>query len=149
MKELRSFLGLVGYYHHYIERFSKIVIPLTRLTRNDVKFVWTEDCKKCFQELKEWLVTASILTIPMETGKFVIYRNSSKNGLGCVLMQNGKVIAYVSRQLKDYERNYPTHDLELAVVVFAWKLWRHYLYGERCKIYTHHKVSNISLLKRI
>ena len=64
-------------------------------------------------------------------------------------MQNGKVIAYVSRQLKDYERNYPTHDLELAAVVFAWKLWRHYLYGERCKIYTHHKVSNISLLKRI
>ena len=68
-----------------------------------------------------------------------MYSDASKCGLGCVLMQNGRIIAYASRQLKDYEKNYPTHDLELAAVVFALKIWRHYLYGERCEIYTDHK----------
>ena len=72
-------------------------------------------------------------------GGFVIYSNASRKGLGCVLMQHGKVIAYASRQLKSYEQNYPTHDLELAAVVFALKIWRHYLFGERCEIYTNHK----------
>lgn len=82
---------------------------------------------------------ASIFTIPSGLGRFVIYNDTSHKGLGCVLMQNGKAIAYASRQLKTYEQNYPTHDLELAVVVFALKIWRHYLYGERCEIYTDHK----------
>ena len=68
-----------------------------------------------------------------------MYSDASKCGLGCVLMQNGRIIAYASRQLKDYEKNYPTHDLELAAVVFALKIWRHYLYRERCEIYTNHK----------
>ena len=66
----------------------------------------------------------------------MIYSDASRKGLGCVLMQHGKVVAYASRKLKNYEQNYPTHDLELAVVVFALKIWRHYLYGERCEIYT-------------
>ena len=66
----------------------------------------------------------------------MIYSDASCKGLGCVLMQHGKVVAYASRQLKNYEQNYRTHDLELAVVVFALKIWRHYLYGERCEIYT-------------
>ncbi|PON37319.1 Ribonuclease H-like domain containing protein, partial [Parasponia andersonii] len=70
---------------------------------------------------------------------FVAYSDASKNGLGCVLMQNGKVIAYASGQLKEYEKKYPTHDLELAAVVFALKIWRHYLYREKCEIYTDHK----------
>jgi ribonuclease HI len=84
-------------------------------------------------------VTALVLALPMESGNFVVYSNASKKGLGCVLMQNGNVIAYTSLQLKLQEQNYPTHDLELAAVVFALKILRHYLYGERCEIYTDHK----------
>ena len=80
-----------------------------------------------------------MLTIPSGTGGFVIYSDASHKGLGCVLMQNGKVVAYASRQLKNYKKNYPTHDLELATVVFALKIWRHYLYVERCEIFTDHK----------
>ena len=80
-----------------------------------------------------------MLIVPDGTGNLVIYSDASKHGLGCVLMQNERVIAYASRQLKDYERNYPTHDLELAAVVFALKIWRHYLYGERIQVYTDHK----------
>ena len=85
------------------------------------------------------MVTALVLTILGNLGGFVIYSDASRKGLGCVLMQHGKIIAYASRQLKSYEQNYPTHDLELAAVVFALKIWRHYLYGERCRIYTDHK----------
>ena len=96
-------------------------------------------CERSFQELKKRLTSAPILSIPSSTRGYVIYSDVSKNGLGCVLMQNGKVITYASRQLKEYEKNYPTHDLELAVVVFALKIWRYYLYGERCEIYTDHK----------
>ncbi|XP_071925957.1 uncharacterized protein [Coffea arabica] len=90
-------------------------------------------------KLKEKLVSAPILTLPSGTEGFVIYSDASKNGLACVLMQNGKVIAYASRQLKPYEQNYPTHDLELAAVVFALKIWRHYLYGVQCEVFTDHK----------
>jgi hypothetical protein len=75
----------------------------------------------------------------MESGNFVVYSDASKKGLGCVLMQNNNVIAYASRQLKPYEQNYPTHDLELAAVVFALKIWRHYLFGKWCEIYTDHQ----------
>ena len=99
-----------------------------------MKFHWNNDYEKSFQELKHHLVTAPILSIPTGLGRFVVYSDASKNGLGCVLMQNGKVIAYASRQLKEYKKKYPTHDLELAAVVFALKIWRHYLYGERCQI---------------
>ena len=80
-----------------------------------------------------------MLSLPVDDAKFVVYCDASKLGLGCVLMQEGKVIAYASRQLKEYEQRYPTHDLELAAVVFALKIWRHYLYGEKCEIYTDHK----------
>lgn len=89
--------------------------------------------------MKDKLVIAPVLTLPISFEGFVIYNDASHKGLGCVLMQNGKVIAYVSRQLKPYESNYATHDLELAAVVFAFKIWRHLLYGESCKIYTDHK----------
>ena len=84
-------------------------------------------------------MSAPILTIPLDSGGFTIYSDASRKGLGCVLMQHGKVVAYASRQLKPYEQNYPTHDLELAVMVFALKIWRHYLYGEQCEIFTDHK----------
>ncbi|PON68450.1 Ribonuclease H-like domain containing protein [Parasponia andersonii] len=139
VSEIRSFLGLASYYRRFVEEFSKLASPLTQLTRKNIKFHWNDDCEKSFQELKHRSVTAPILSIPTESGGFVVYSDASKNGLGCVLMQNGKVIAYASRQLKECEKKYPTHDLELAAVVFALKIWRHYLYGERCKIYTDHK----------
>nr|GEV40100.1 reverse transcriptase [Tanacetum cinerariifolium] len=95
--------------------------------------------EKSFEELKQRLVSAPVLTLPSGSGGFQIYIDAFKKGLGCVLMQHWKVIAYASRQLKPYEVNYPTHDLELAAVVFALKIWRHYLYGESCDVFTDHK----------
>ena len=139
VSEIRSFLGLAGYYRRFVEGFSCIAAPLTQITCKNAKFVWTEECEKSFQELKQRLVTAPVLIIPSNLGGFVIYSDASRKGLGCVLMQHGKVIAYASCQLKSYEQNYPTHDLELAAVVFALKIWIYYLYGERCEIYTDHK----------
>nr|GFC55123.1 hypothetical protein [Tanacetum cinerariifolium] len=103
------------------------------------KFVWTDERDESFEELKRRLVSAPILTLPSGSGGFQIYSDASKKGLGCVLMQHRKVIAYASRQLKPYEVNYPTHDLELVSVVFALKIWRRYLYGEACDIFTDHK----------
>ena len=139
VSEVRSFLGLAGYYRRFVEGFSRIPIPLTQLTHKNAKFVWTEECEKSFQELKQRLVTAPVLTIPRNLGGFVIYSDASRKGLGCVLMHHGKVKAYASFQLKSYEQNYPTHGLELATVVFALKIWRRYLYGEKCEIHTDHK----------
>ncbi|KAL4037959.1 hypothetical protein IC575_001562 [Cucumis melo] len=139
VSEIRSFLGLAGYYRRFVEDFSRIASPLTQLTRKGTPFVWSPACEKSFQELKQKLVTAPVLTVPDGSGNFVIYSDASKKGLGCVLMQQGKVVAYASRQLKIHEQNYPTHDLELAAVVFALKIWRHYLYGEKIQIYTDHK----------
>ncbi|GJS96693.1 putative reverse transcriptase domain-containing protein [Tanacetum coccineum] len=133
--EVRSFLGLAGYYRRFVEGFSRLALPLTQLMRKGEKFVWTDERQESFEELKRRLVSAPILTLPSGSGGFQIYSDASKKGLGCVLMQHGKVIAYASRQLKPYEVNYPTHDLELAAVVFALKIWRHYLYGEACDIY--------------
>ncbi|KAJ9562454.1 hypothetical protein OSB04_007614 [Centaurea solstitialis] len=115
--EIRSFLGLAGYYRRFIKDFSKIYVPLTSLTRKDVKFVWTEAQEESFQTLKACLTNAPILALPEGNDDFVVYSDASKLGLGCVLMQRGKVIAYASRQLKEYEKNYPTHDLELASVL--------------------------------
>ncbi|KAL5541376.1 hypothetical protein UlMin_042467 [Ulmus minor] len=139
ISEVRSFLGMAGYYRRFVEGFSRIATPLTALTRKNHRFEWTEACEKSFQELKARLVSAPILTILNGIDEFIIYSDASKMGLGAVLIQNRKVIAYASRQLKDYEKNYPTHDLELAAVVFALKIWRHYLYGVKCKIFTDHK----------
>ncbi|KAJ9566939.1 hypothetical protein OSB04_002905 [Centaurea solstitialis] len=101
--------------------------------------VWSEAQEDAFQTLKDCLTRAPILDLPEGNDDFVVYSDASKLGLGCVLMQRGKVIAYASRQLKEYEKNYSTHDLELAVVVFALKLWRHYLYGTKCQFFTDHK----------
>jgi hypothetical protein len=137
--EVRSFLGLAGYYRRFIENFAKIASPLTKLTRKAIRFVWSDACEESFQELKKRLTTAPVLALPDELGGFVIYSDASLIGLGCVLMQRGRVIAYGSRQLKPHEGNYPVHDLELAAVIFALKLWRHYLYGEEFEIYTDHK----------
>ena len=137
--EVRSFLGLAGYYRRFVEGFSMITSLLTKLTRKHAKFEWIDECEQAFQELKHRLTTPLVLVTPSGTRNFVVYSDASRKGLGCVLMQDGKVIAYASQQLKQHKQNYPTHDLELAVVVFVLKIWRHYLFGERCTIFTDHK----------
>lgn len=137
--EIRSFLGLAGYYRRFIEGFSKIARPMTGLLQKDKKFEWTAACEESFCELKRRLTTAPVLVLPDIQKDFTIYCDASRQGLGCVLMQEGRVVAYASRQLKTHEQNYPTHDLELAAVVHALKIWRHYLIGNKCEIYTDHK----------
>ena len=104
-----------------------------------VRFVWDDACEKSFEELKRRLTTAPNLVIPERGVRYTIYYDASKQGLGCVLMQLGRVGAYGSRQLKIHEQNYPTHDLELAALVFALKSWRHYLYGEKFEVFSDHK----------
>ncbi|WVZ63978.1 hypothetical protein U9M48_013565 [Paspalum notatum var. saurae] len=130
---------LPGYYRRFIENFSKIAKPMTSLLEKDAAFKWTSDRQAAFDELKKRLTTAPVLTLPDQQKKFTVYCDASRDGLGCVLMQEGKVVAYGSRQLCKQEVNYPTHDLELAAVVYALKIWRHYLFGQRCEIYTDHK----------
>jgi hypothetical protein len=127
VSKIKSFLGLVGYYRRFLEGFSKIVKPLTSLLEKGKEFKWDIDeaCQKCFEEFKERLTTAPLLIMPDIHKGFDVYCDASHLGLGCVLMQEGKVIAYASRQLRKHEKNYPTHDLELSVVV--------------CKIFTDHK----------
>ncbi|KAA3469695.1 DNA/RNA polymerases superfamily protein [Gossypium australe] len=129
--EVRSFLGLAGYYRRFVKGFSMIVTPMIRLLQKDVKFEWTERCQQSFEKLKALLTEAPVLVQPEPGIEFMVYSDASMNGLGCVLMQEGKVIAYASRQLKLHEKNYLTHGLELAAIVFALKIWRHHLYGER------------------
>jgi hypothetical protein len=127
--QVRSFLGLAGYYRRFIPDFSKIVKPVTGLLKNDTKFDWSSKCNEAFEQLKVLLTTAPVLAQPEIEKSFDVYCDASGSGLGCVLMQEGRVIAYVSRQLRWHEEHYPTHDLELAIVVHALKIWRHYLLG--------------------
>ncbi|GJV54416.1 hypothetical protein Tco_1450157 [Tanacetum coccineum] len=137
--EIRQFLGLAGYYRRFIEGFSKIAKSLTELTQKNKKYIWGEDQESAFQLLKQKLCEAPILALPEGNDDFVVYCDASHQGLGAVLMQREKVIAYASRQLKPHEENYTTHDLELGAVVFALKIWRHYLYGTKCTVFTDHK----------
>ncbi|GKA93409.1 putative reverse transcriptase domain-containing protein [Tanacetum coccineum] len=137
--EVRQFLGLAGYYRRFIEGFSKIAKPLTKLTQKNKSYIWGEEQESAFQLLKQKLCEAPILALPEGNDNFVVYCDASLQGLGAVLMQREKVIAYASRQLKPHEENYTTHDLELGAVIFALKIWRHYLYGTKCTVFTDHK----------
>ena len=137
--EVRSFLRLTGYYRRFVKGFSMTATPMSRLLQKNVKFEWSEKCQISFDKLKVFLTEASVLTQPTYGKEYVIFSNDSLNGLGCILMQEGKEVAYASRQLKPHEKNYPTHDLESTVIVFTLKIWRHYLYREKCFIYTDHK----------
>ena len=146
--EVHSFLGLVGYYKRFGKGFSMIVAPMTRLLQKNVKFEWSEKCQASFEKLKAFLTEAPILTQSTCNKEYVIFSDASLNGLGCVLMQEGKVVAYALRQLKPHVKNYPTHNLELATIVLTLKIWRHYLYGEKCFIYTDHKSLKYLTLQR-
>ncbi|GJZ03623.1 putative ribonuclease H-like domain-containing protein [Tanacetum coccineum] len=131
--------GLVGYYRRFIKGFSKITKPMMKLTQKSVKFNWGEKEETAFQILKQKLCSAPILALPEGSENFLVYCDASYKGLGVVLMQKEKVIAYASCQLKIHEKNYTTHDLELGVVVFVLKMWRHYLYGTKCVVFIDHK----------
>ncbi|GKA41176.1 putative reverse transcriptase domain-containing protein [Tanacetum coccineum] len=137
--EVRQFLGLASYYRRFIEGFSLISKPLTKLTQKNKKYEWGKDEEEAFQLLKQKLYCAPILALPKGSEDFVVYCDASLKGFGAVLMQRENVIAYASRQLRTHEENYMTYDLELGAVVLALKLWRHYLYGTKCVVYTDHK----------
>ena len=120
--KIRSFLGLAGYYRRFIEDFSRLAEPMTRLTQKEVKFDWDDRCEKAFQELKRRLTLAPILIVSDRGQGYTVYCDALRAGLGCVLMQSERVVAYDSRQMKNHEQNYPTHDIELTAVVFALKI---------------------------
>jgi hypothetical protein len=117
--QVQSFLGLAGYYRRFIPNFSKISKPITELLKKDTNYVWSNDCDEAFQTLKKLLTTSLVLAQRDITKPFDVYCDASGTGLGGVLMQEGRVISYSSRQLRCHEENYPTHDLELAAVVMA------------------------------
>jgi hypothetical protein len=112
---------------------------MTELLKKGAKFVWGRKCEDAFHALRQHLTTAPVLVQPDNGKPFDVYCDASGTGLGCVLMQDNRVIAYASRALRPHEQNYPTHDLELAAVVHALKMWRHYLMGTHCNIFTDHK----------
>nr|GEV06483.1 putative reverse transcriptase domain-containing protein [Tanacetum cinerariifolium] len=137
--EIRQFLGLAGYYQRFIKGFSKVARPMTKLTQRKVKFEWGDKQEAAFQLLKQKLCSAPILALPEGSKDFIVYCDASNKGLGAMLMQREKVISYAPRQLKVHEKNYTTHDLELRAVMFALKIWRHYLYGTKCTVFSDHK----------
>ena len=136
--EIQSFLGLAGYYRKFIQDFSRIATPLTQLTKKGVRFVWSMQCHEAFDLLKQKLTTVPVLVIPSSKRCIVVYTDASLMGLGGVLMQTQRVVAYASRQLRIHKHNYLTHDLELAAIVFALKVWRHYYYGVQFELFTDH-----------
>jgi hypothetical protein len=136
---IRSFLWLVGYYRRFILDFSRIAKPMTELLKKGAKFFWGQKCENAFHTLRQHLTTSPVLAQPDDSKPFDVYCDASSTGLGCVLMQDNRVIAYASRALRPHEQNYPTHDLELAAVVHALKMWRHYLMGTHYNIFTDHK----------
>ena len=127
------------YYRRFVEGFSTTAAPLSAVTKKKLKFEWSEKCEKNFQEIKDQLTSDLVLTLTRSGAGYVVYSDASRVGLGYVPMQDGKVIAYSSRQLKINENNYPTHYLDLAYLVFALKVWIHYLYGVHVFLYTNHK----------
>jgi hypothetical protein len=137
--EVRSFLGLVGYYWRFIEGFAKIAKSITSLLEKEREFKWDEKCQDSFDQLKKRLMSPPVLVMRDLQKGFDIYCDAGGQGLGCVLMQEVHVIVYASRQLWKHELNYPTQDLGLAAVVHVLKIWRHYNMGTKCQVYTDHK----------
>jgi hypothetical protein len=137
--QVRSFLGLAGYYRRFILNFSKIAKPITDLLKKEEKFVWNAERDEAFRTLKKLLTTSPVLAQPNIAKSFDVYCDASGTELGCILMQEGRVIAYSSWQLRLHEEHYPIHDLELAAVVHALRTWWHYLLGNVAHIFPDHK----------
>ncbi|KAF8044869.1 hypothetical protein N665_6181s0001 [Sinapis alba] len=128
-------IRLAGFYKKFVKGLANLTQPMMRLTGKDVKFIWSAKTEKCFSALKNMLTSAPVLVLPEADQPYMVYTDASLTGLGSVLTQHGKVISYASRQVKKHEGNYPAHDLEMAVVVFALMIWRSYLYGEKFRQY--------------
>eukprot|EP00253_Pinus_taeda_P014522 PITA_14522 len=141
--DIRSFMGLAGYYRRFVEGFSRVAYPITSLQKKGKIFKWTSECQQSFEQLKHLLTTAPILSIADPNKDYVVCTDASKEGVGGVLMQEGRVIAYESRKLKEHEQKYSAYDLELAAVIHALKMWRHYLLGRKFLLLTdHHSLTN-------
>ena len=132
-------MDLAGYYHQFMKDFSRVAHPITSLQKKGKKYVWSYQCEVVFNTLKDHLTSEPIVVVPNLVGDFVVCTDALLEGVGVVLMQDGHVIAYKSRKLKDHELNYPTHDLELAAVVHALVRWRHFLLGHRFELHTDHR----------
>ena len=122
---IRSFMGITRYYRRFIDGFSRITYPITSLQKKGTKFNWSQKCQDSFNKLKELLTTAPILKVADPDKDFTICVDASKEGLGGVLTQYKHIICYESHKLKEHERNYVTHELGLAAVIHALKMWRH------------------------
>eukprot|EP00253_Pinus_taeda_P022952 PITA_22952 len=141
--DIRSFMGLAGYYRRFVEGFSRVAFPITSLQKKGKSFQWTPNCQKSFEQLKHLLTTAPILRIADPDKDYVVCTDASKEGVGGVLMQEGRVVAYESRKLKEHEQKYSAYDLELTAVIHALKMWRHYLVGRKFLLLTdHHSLTN-------
>jgi hypothetical protein len=138
ISDIRSFMGLEGYYRRFIKGFSKIGCPITALHKKGVKFLWTPKCEERFQSLKHLLTHAPVLKIVDPEADFLVCTDAYKEGLGGVLMQGGSVVCYESLKLNEHQVNYVNHDLELAAIVHALKMWRHYLSGRKFVLMTDH-----------
>jgi hypothetical protein len=138
VSDIRSSMGLTGYYRRFIKGFSKIGFPITALQKKGAKFTWTQECEERFQSLKHLLTHAPVLKIANPEADFLLCTNSWKEGLIRVLMQGGSVVCYESRKLNEHEVNYVIHDLELAIIVHTLKMWRHYLLGRKFVLMTDH-----------
>lgn len=136
--DIRSFMGLAGYYWRFVEGFSRVAYPITSLQKKGKIFKWTADCQRSFEQLKNLLTTAPVLSVADPEKEYVVCRDARKEGVGGALMQEGKVIAYESRKLKEHEQKYSAYDLELTAVVHALKMWRHYLVGRKFLLMTDH-----------
>ena len=137
--KIRSFLGLTGYHMRFIQDFSRLAGPMTKLTRKEVKVECNDLCERAFLELKMRLTSVLIIIVPERGQRYTMYCDASKNGLRCVLMQSERVVAYGSQQLKNHELNYLMHDIELVAIVCALKIWHHYLYVEQFEVFSDNK----------
>ena len=139
VRQVRGFLGITGWYRSFIEAYAKVAAALTKLLKKSFSFKWSKEAQQSFEDLKQKLVTAPVLKLPDFSKPFVVTTDASAIAIGGVLQQEGQPIAYESRKLKDHEKNYATHDLELLGVVHALKIWRRYLLGNTFEICTNHK----------
>ena len=139
VREVRGFLGITGWYRIFIKDYAKIAGPITKLLKKNAKIIWESDQEISFQELKAILTSAPVLKLPDFNSPFDVITDASGIAIGGVLQQEGRPIAFTSRKLKDYEKNYATHDLELLAVIHALKLWRHYLLGKKFTLSTDHR----------